>query len=347
MRDQLKAELAKIVGAVAVTSPDSFTFAGRPFSAAAHQQQHQQQQQAAGFAQQNPLATLLEQVFYQYCYSRTFDGQLRDETAQPPSPDSNLTPALSEANATRERWDTGWQVYQLLPSGQILAHKQGRTRALWPGEFLSLDAPGMQPRPGQNISVFFMRETTTMQPGFYFAFGEAQGDEQEGFSLVRFYWNLRAEGAAPLMRAVTRRLNRFQVPFRFKCLANGAFYHRQDSAVLYVNKRFYRVTSWLLADAHAELSAHLRPETPLFTKRLADGLGLAEEPYTGESFGMQRCRILAEGVLSAEARALKDNAARLEEVEQHFHRYGLTLERPYLNPGSVDQYDFTLAREAA
>jgi hypothetical protein len=192
-----------------------------------------------------------------------------------------------------------------------------------------------------------MRQTTTMQPGFYFAFGETQPEELDAFSLARLYWNLRPEGAAPLMRALTRGLNRFQVPFRLKCLTNSALYRRNDSAVLYVEKRFFRVTARVLGGVYEEVSPHLRPDTPLFTKRLADGLALAEEPYTGESFGMQRCRILAEGLLSAHARGLRDDAARLEEVGRHFAAYGLSLDAPHLNPRSVDQYEFARAKEAA
>jgi hypothetical protein len=343
MREQLNAQLKKIVRAVEVRANDSFNFAGRHFALGAQAPGH-----AHGFAQAaaNPLVALLEQTLYQHCYCRTFDGALRDE--EPLNVQGvDLTPALSEANATRERWDTGWQVYQIMPTGQVLAHKDGRTRALWPGEFLSTDAPGLAPRPGTNLSVFFMRETKTMQPGFYFAFGEAEAGELDNFSLARFYWNLRAEGAVPLMRAVTRGLNRFQVPFRIKCLTNAALYTRNDAAVLYVDKRFYRVTARVLAGVHREVAHHLRPDAPLFAKPLADGLALAEEPYTGESFGMQRCRILAEGLLSAHARGLRDEASRLEEVERHFSAYGLKLEAPYLNPRSIDQYEFTPFREAA
>lgn len=343
MREQLTSQLRKIVRAVEVRPPESFTFAGRHFSLAA-----QGPGRAHGFAQQqaNPLVTLLEQALYQHCYSRTFDGALRDETPLNVQ-GVDLTPALSEANATRERWDAGWQVYQVLPSGQVMAHKQGRTRALWPGEFLSTDAPGLAPRPGTNLSVFFMRETKTMQPGFYFAFGEAQAGELDSFSLARFYWNLRAEGAVPLMRSATRGLNRFQVPFRIKCLTNTSFYTRNDAAVLYVDKRFYRITARVLAGVYREVARHLRPDAPLFAKPLADGLALAEEPYTGESFGMQRCRVLAEGLLSAHARGLRDEGSRLEEVERHFAAYGLKLEAPYLNPRSIDQYEFALDGGAA
>lgn len=346
MREQLKTQLKKILRAVEVRAPESFNFAGRHFSLAAQVPGHAHHAQDFAQQQANPLVGLLEQTLYQHCYCRTFDGALRDEQPAPVQ-SVDFTPALSEANATRERWDTGWQVYQVLPSGQVLAHKDGRTRALWPGEFLSTDAPGLPPRPGMNLSVFFMRETKTMQPGFYFAFGEAQEGELDSFSLARFYWNLRAEGAVPLMRSVTRGLNRFQVPFRIKCLTNSAFYTRNDAAVLYVDKRYYRVTARVLAGVHREVARHLRPDAPLFTKPLADGLALAEEPYTGESFGMQRCRILAEGIMSAHARNLRDEASRLEEVERHFAAYGLKLEAPYLNPRSIDQYEFKPVREAA
>lgn len=346
MREPLNAQLRKIVRVIEVRSNDSFIFAGRHFSLAAPGAGHAHHAHGFAQAQANPLAALLEQTLYQYCYCRTFDGALRDE--QPLNVQGfDLTPALSEANATRERWDAGWQVYQILPSGQVMAHKDGRTRALWPGEFLSTDAPGMALRPGMNLSVFFMRETKTMQPGFYFAFGEAQAGDLDSFSLARFYWNVRAEGAVPLMRAVTRGLNRFQVPFRIKCLTNTAFYTRNDAAVLYVDKRFYRVTARVLKGVHAEVSGHLRPDAPLFAKPLADGLALAEEPYTGESFGMQRCRILAEGILSAHARGHRDEASWLEEIGRHFKAYGLTLEAPHLNPRSIDQYEFTLGQEAA
>src|SRR5436305_14389954 len=55
----------------------------------------------------------------------------------------------------------------------------------------------------------------------------------------------------------------------------------------------------LLVDVYQAVKDNLKPETPLFTKRLAAGLGFAEDPGNGESFGMSRCRIVAEGLWSA------------------------------------------------
>jgi hypothetical protein len=50
---------------------------------------------------------------------------------------------------------------------------------------------------------------------------------------------------------------------------------------------------------------------------------------------MHRCRLLAEGVLRAQ-----QQADPLEEVRRRFAADGISLERPWLNAGSVDQYNF-------
>jgi hypothetical protein len=54
---------------------------------------------------------------------------------------------------------------------------------------------------------------------------------------------------------------------------------------------------------YAENQLHFRTEVPLFTKLLAPGLALAEEPdckfAAVESFGMNRCQIVANGLLEA------------------------------------------------
>src|SRR6266446_5087093 len=90
---------------------------------------------------------------------------------------------------------------------------------LWPFDFLPLGRFLMAPGEGANISILVARESRTMQPGFYFAFGEAVTDQQDDYSIVRFYWNIPDSLAPGLIRLITRRLNRFQVPFRFKCLS--------------------------------------------------------------------------------------------------------------------------------
>jgi len=117
--------------------------------------------------------------------------------------------------------------------------------------------------------------------------------------------------------------------------------------VLYVNKRFYQISAVLLARVYGEIRNHLAPLTPLFTKRLAPGLSLAEDPGTGESFGMQRCRLLAEAICNAHTGPSQQTQPRLEAVLHQLELAGIRPERPYLCAGSVDQYSFALEGEIA
>jgi hypothetical protein len=137
-------------------------------------------------------------------------------------------------------------------------------------------------------------------------------------------------------------LNRFDAPFRLKVPIDGSSYGRLDAAVLYVNKRFYQSTALLLAGVYGVIRSHLTPHTPLFTKPLAPGLGLAEDPGTGESFGMQRCRILGEAIWTAYTSRSQPVQPPLEAVLSQLELSGLRAEYPYLCPGSTDQYDFAL-----
>lgn len=369
MKEELLAELAKIVEAVNILSPTAFSFAGRVVP----QYDPAMQQLQSLYPTQNPLITQLQQQLYGSCYCRRFTGYLQEE-----APGTALYPAtalpghaersegsasmeremlrsaqhdmiengsflqeLSEANSSQERWDSGWQIYQTLPSGQILAHKYGVTRMVWPGEFIAHDGFGMAPRVGANISILIARESRTMQPGFYFVFGETVTDQEDDYSIVRFYWNITDSTAPGLIRLISRRLNRFQVPFRFKCLSFRAQFKRADAAVLFLSKRYYRITAELLGEIYQQVRTDLKPETPLFTRKLASGLGFAEDPGNGESFGMSRCRILAEGLWSAYIKGLPTQEARLQEVVAQFEKNGIALAHPYLNARSIDHYEFT------
>lgn len=334
MGNQVVSEIRKILKAVTILSPTSFSFAGRVIDHAAMPANI-----SIPVETDNPLVALLTNYLYFYCFCHKFTGDLPDD--RPGTlPDNDFIQLLSDANASRERWDSGWQIVQILPSGQVAAQKNGVSRSFWAGEFITLDGPGMPLRVGATINVFSPKESRTLQPGFYMAFSEAMIDDANDYNLVRFYWNVEAAGAPELTREVTRSLNRFLLPFRFKCLTTLDSYTRLDSAVLYVSKRYYRITTELLTDVHKNVRQHLLPDTPLFAKRLARGLGFAEDPGDKDSFGTHRSRILAEGIVRAHNHDAKTEQARLQEVIKQFHNYGIDLERAYLNPGSQNVYTF-------
>jgi hypothetical protein len=331
----LKDQLRAIVNAVTISSPARFSFAGQDFDAATMHVQAAAGLQASPGA---PLIAALRDCLYARCYCKPFPAS-DTPTSASSAPAQDLTLHLSAANAGQPRWDAGWQIARVEASGQVFAQKAGKTRSLWAGEFLSFDGPGVPPRVGSHISVYFPHESRTMQPGFYFAFSETESDPADESRLTRFYWNVKEQGAVSLTKWITLTLNRFQVPFRYKCMTISGQFERLDAAVLYVSKKFFRISAELLAAGHQALNDFLRPPTPLFTRPLAPGLAFAEDPGNGESFGMNRCRILAEALWSASSKSLTREEDRLKEVVAYFGQYGLSLDRSHLNAQSVDFYD--------
>ena len=331
MQEQLVKDLLQIVRTVKVLSPGSLTFAGNTSSLP-------DPEDSAALTRRSAMIQHLGRLLYLHCYSRRFEGRISDFATT--SVDEQFVNELSAANSSREYFDRGWQILSQLPTGHYIAGKNGLTRILFAGEFISHSDFRGPVKDGTKISIFCPRESKTMHPGFYYVFGEAVGDQQDDSGLLRFYWNIQADGAVNLTRLLTERLNRFQLPFRFKLVNNRLGYDRSDAAILYVNHRYYRPVAELVADVHQQVSDQLESDTPLFSKQMAAGLGLAEEPTTGESFGQQRCRILAEAIWSVYELNLEKDDQQLEEIRKQFELNGINVDFPYLNAGSTGDYDF-------
>jgi len=345
--------LAQILEAIRIESPHELTFAGRKFTvqpgAAPGPLQMPVGPPGANGANGTPKVPLVEMLtgaLYRYVYSRPFKPPL------PPAPqgeapeeyvvDPALSGVLSAANASRDRWEHGWTIAQIHSGGQITAQRGVggvASRALWPGQFLSKDGPGARPRAGAQISIFYPRESTSLQPGFYYCFGETPEDESFALGLVRLYWNVGLAGAPELVRALSARLNAFQVPFRFKCSVMPTQYDRTDVAVVYLAKRLFPFVADLLQEVHSAVRPHLGPEVPFFTWRLAPGIGVAEDPGNGESFGQHRSRLLAEACWSCYLRGDQETASRLEELRRLAAAQNTDPERFHLNAGSLDCYE--------
>lgn len=335
MEEELKKELRQILKAVRILAPDSLVFAGQVTSPPV----------AENSAQQLPMdprmlmTKHLERLLYQQCYCRRFTGEI-DQRESPFSADTDFVKALSDANSSREYLNHGWRLIQQLPTGHFVAEKNGLTRLLFTGEFVSHTDQRDPVEEGTAISILRSRESTTMHKGFYFVFGEALGDDQDERDLLRFYWNVKSVGAPKLVSLLTNALNRFQLSFRFKILNNPIAYIRRDAAVLYLNKRFYHLAAELLSYVYQQIANELKPDTPLFSKRLAPGLGLAEEPTTDESFGQQRCRILAHALWSAYEKKIEDEESQLREISALLDENGIDSGSPHRNAGSNYNYEF-------
>ncbi len=250
--DACAAELAEVLGAIAIFSPAAFAFNGGPpvdvASAAASGMWAQGMWQgmwaqgmwghgmwghgmwgqgawgepsgapprgASGEPEgRNPDAALV-QALQNALYDGCYAHRLGAPRAAPATTladDPAFAQELARANAGSERWEPGWAIQQLAPNGQVFVRKGERERIAVPGAFISAIAPGMVAQPGGNVLLRAPAGALGVQPGYYFAFGETLEELAEQLSLVRFYFHCTADDAAPLLGALTSLLNCFQDP---------------------------------------------------------------------------------------------------------------------------------------
>jgi class II lanthipeptide synthase len=256
--------------------------------------------------------------------------------------------SLSAANNGRGTWEPGWKIRRIDDDGRVVVVKADVT--FWV-ERAGLRFPGESPMPGLPCRVRIGKEMQSLMPGFYIALGDSEGDaDDEGDEvepLVRYYWHLKPVAAVRFLAAATEVLNEVEVPFRIKVLSDPDAYLRADAGVLYLRRRYHGRIGDAIARIHQRIAPGLRPATPMFTKRLAEGLGLAEDPTGGSSsFGQHRCLLIARGLWRSFDSGDADRHARQATLADEFQKAGYDPQHPFLEPGSIDIYDWRPIAEA-
>ncbi len=241
---------------------------------------------------------------------------------------NELVEQLSAANAGTGSRDHGWRFVEALSDGRVRVRKHGLD--------LVASAAHVHRIAGSDACVVERgKEARWLFPSYYMAFGNdtpAAGEPES-----RIYWHASASSAVPLMGAVTLALNRAGLPFRFKVLSSPEGFPRSDAAVAYVPRARFVECIDALRPVHAEVRRALRDATPLFARRVARGLAIADDVSEGrESFGEQRCRLVAEGLWAA--RAVDSVAERTAAVCRRLEDAGLDLERLHLRSASAPDY---------
>ncbi|MBF0194159.1 MAG: hypothetical protein HQL71_06350 [Magnetococcales bacterium] len=317
--------LLKTLKAITIHSATSYTIAGG-------QTQSLEEEPNKSVNENSQLITSLTNSLYARCYITPF-SLAHNKNQSYDLEDPFFTTRLSKANQGRDRWDNNWQIYEITKEGRILAQKGECSRSALPGTYQVAQG---KPKKGDSVSLAVSTNENSLTKGFYYMNGETLSDQFDEYDLLRFYFNIKAEGAAPLVEYLSRELNLRHTPFSFKCLNNLSNYNRLDSAVLYIAKRYYRVVISILTELPKEITKNLNPQTSLFTKPLLPGISLAEDPGNGESFGMHRCKIVAQGVVKTWKNGSQSPKDRLETINDIFTQKGLSLEHSYLKAGSTD-----------
>ncbi len=245
---------------------------------------------------------------------------------------------LHEANSGKGFFDRDWQVLKAENDDIVVVRKGGLRLYVQRNRYLT--QAEQQAQAGDTVSIKVPKNR--VQNGFYMSVGDKGfSHPQPGDALVRIYFNLTPDGAVTVMDSLTKGLNEIGIPFSFKVLYNPKDYIRYDSGVLYFARQDYPTIMQVIRSFYDRCQSHLKPEIPLFTKQIAIGLGLAEDPNLKfadrESFGMNRCQIVANGLLSLE-RNNNSQVDRMNAMLEQFLRLGISLRQPYLSKDSSDTY---------
>jgi hypothetical protein len=311
-------QVAEALRALAIRSRHRFTWLGEPSAALPRGLASALPESAARALLVSRIRSRLYESFY--CLGGV--GAPGADTARWPDP--GLVAALSAANAGRGTWEHGWR---------LDGRDDGTLR-------VSRDGLRVMARPSQvrttaaGIAVALPPELPAWSPGFFTVLGDANLDPAPEEPIARLYFNVRCAGAPVLVAEVTSALNRARVPFRMKVADHPERFGRCDAAVLYAPSADLRRRRRLVDRVVESCSPHLQPRTPVFTRPLAPGVGFAEERGdAAESFGMHRCRLLAEAIVIAHERRQRGLGARLAAVARHFDDAGIDIDAPYLARG--------------
>ncbi|AFZ55761.1 hypothetical protein H6G54_21525 [Anabaena cylindrica FACHB-243] len=243
---------------------------------------------------------------------------------------------LHTRNKSEGYWSHNWQVVREESDRTLAVQKNGLTLHVEPN--IHLLPTNQAVTIGKFVSIKMPKNV--VQKGFYMAVANA--GSQNNHQITRIYFNLTPEGAAAVMETLTEQLNNIPISFSFKALYNPSDYGRYDSAVLYFNKGNYDVVHPVLERLYAENKSYFQEQVPLFTKLLAPGLACAEEPdqkfSDQESFGTNRCQIIANGLIAAWEQGEYSPEGRMASIFKHFAVHKIQLQCPYLNPRSKDIY---------
>jgi hypothetical protein len=253
---------------------------------------------------------------------------------------------LHKSNCGEGYFDSGWAVIREEIDGSVAVNKGGLRLHIQRNKHLQT----VEKAAVLGDFVAIRLPKNRVQNGFYMAvgnqgFGHLDNTKYQPIT-VRIYFNFTPEGAVAVMERLTQQLNNLAIPFSFKVLYNPQDYGRHDSGVLYFDKRDYEAVWEVLQVVYGENKVHFQSEIPLFTMQLAPGLGLAEEPdqkfAEQESFGMNRCQIVANGLLKAWYQGDNSIDGRMQAICEQFYTLGIDLQRVYLNAGSEDIYKYLL-----
>lgn len=154
--------------------------------------------------------------------------------------------------------------------------------------------PGMPPRPGDLVDL--LAGVGEVDPDGAWWWAHTGEQPISSFELDRWYVNVDAAAAPRVVAATVRLAATTGVPLSLKCPARAGGFDRRDALVVYVPRSDSQRCAAALPAWTEEISGALTADEPPLTRRLYPGVGLAQDPGGGISYGQLRCAQVAAAV---------------------------------------------------
>jgi hypothetical protein len=238
--------------------------------------------------------------------------------------------ALSQANSGSGTWEPGWRVVAIDEDGRFAVARDHVN--FWVYK-TGLKSNVANIAVGDFCRVWVTKEMRYLVPGYYYAIGngDARDDRDTTDVLTRFYWNLDEGSAILFVSQVTSAFNQVCIPFRAKVIANPHGFCRADSGVLYLERCYLKSAINVIERIHQSLQSRLKCDVPMFTNPILPGVGFAEDPGNGMSFGQSRSRIIAKAMLSDFHCDGRDPAGLFVKIQRAFLEQNIDSNYMHLN----------------
>lgn len=266
----------------------------------------------------DPRIVRLQQYLYRHYYAGLVQAECPESAWYPP-------PAAPLQSGP-------WRVLEQLGGGALAVQRGTVTRRVEPGEYLFEGVPAQAIR-GHQVHLQRAAWTTQLDPAFVYLFGQAAADAHSDDRMVRYYLAPQPAQLAEVVQVLGKALDRAGLPYMLKYPNDSTQWLRNDTVVLYVATRHAHQVHSLLGRHSQWLRQRLRGQVPLWTQALLPGLGFAQDPADGRSFGESRCRALAMGLLDA---ASAPDA--LEAIRRQFETQGIDWQQPHLEADLTDRF---------
>jgi hypothetical protein len=266
-----------------------------------------------------PIEPLTRALFRRYHLGIGLGGAVDDPVAEDP----RFVRRVRNLLGSRAYWEGGWEIVGRTDSGQWLVERDDLVLTVGHEEL-----SGTRGR----VRVRFPAERPRAVSGWFSVTG-VRGPAVRAVPLAAVHLNLRPDSAAAVFTDLVSGLDALHVRFTARVLNHPAAYGRPDSAVVVAPREQLPLVARSVLGLHPRARDGFGDAVPGFTRALAPGVAIADEPPVPGGIGRHRCRVIAAGLLAA---GDVPPAARLAAVLRSLAAERLDPSALHLEPGNAD-----------